>query len=86
MASFYPKDELKSIILSDLSSEKVVKTLSVLEKDFKKVLIDREITQKSVADHFGWSSQYVAQLVKGMTKGPAAERNLKLIKKYLGME
>lgn len=60
--------------------------MSLLEKDFKKVLIDHETTQKAVAEHFGWSSQYVAQLVKGMTKGPAAERNLKLIKDYLGME
>ena len=60
--------------------------MSVLEKDFKKSLIDREITQKAVADHFGWSSQYVAQLVKGMTSGPAAEHNLRLIKDYLEME
>ena len=60
--------------------------MSILEKDFKKILIDRETTQKEVAEHFGWSSQYVAQLVRGMTKGPAAERNLEKVKKYLGME
>lgn len=53
------------------------------EKRFKKKLIDKEMSQKAVANHFGWSSQYVRQLVKGLTVGPAADENLQKIKDYL---
>lgn len=59
--------------------------MTALEKRFKKKLIDKEITQVKVAEHFGWSTQYIRQLIKGQTEGPAAEKNLKLLKEYMGM-
>lgn len=60
--------------------------MTMMEKRFKKKLIDKEMTLKSVADHFGWTSQYVRQLITGTTMGPAAETNLKLVKDYMGMK
>ncbi|WP_061777197.1 helix-turn-helix domain-containing protein [Levilactobacillus senmaizukei] len=60
--------------------------MTVLEKRFKKHLIDKEVTQKSVADHFGWTSQYLRQLMAGKTMGPAADKNLQSVKDYLGMK
>lgn len=57
--------------------------MTMTEKRFKKRLIDKEMTQKQVADHFGWSSQYIRQLIKGMTAGPAADDNLAKVKAYL---
>lgn len=60
--------------------------MSTLEKRYRKRLIDKETTQKQVADHFGWTPQYLRQLVKGLTAGPAAEENLNKVKEYLGMK
>ncbi|GAN37534.1 hypothetical protein [Lacticaseibacillus paracasei] len=52
-------------------------------KRFKKQLIDLELTQLEVANHFGWTSQYVRQVMAGMAAGPAAERNRQAINDYL---
>lgn len=60
--------------------------MTVIEKRFKKRLIDKEMTQKEVADHFGWTSQYLRQLIKGMTAGPAADENLSKVKEFLGLK
>lgn len=60
--------------------------MTTLEKRFKKRLIDKELTQVSVADHFGWTGQYLRQLVAGKTMGPAADKNLQAVKDYLGMK
>lgn len=60
--------------------------MTALEKRFKKKLIDKEMTAVSVARHFGWSSQYLRQLVNGTTMGPAAEKNLNEVKEFLGMK
>ncbi|WP_407893438.1 helix-turn-helix domain-containing protein [Lacticaseibacillus sp. N501-2] len=60
--------------------------MTLIEKRFKKRLIDKEMSQKEVADHFGWSSQYLRQLLKGMTAGPAADANLAKVKDYMGLK
>jgi len=60
--------------------------MSTFEKRFRKRLIDKETTQKNVADHFGWTPQYVRQLIKGLTTGPAANDNLQKVKDYLEMK
>lgn len=60
--------------------------MPVFERRFKKRLIDLNMKQKEVADHFGWTSQYVRQLVSGTTLGPAAEENLKKVKEFVGMK
>lgn len=60
--------------------------MSTFEKRFKKRLIDKETTQREVANHFGWTSQYVRQLIKGLTTGPAADENLQKVKEYLEMK
>lgn len=60
--------------------------MTAIEKRFKKRLIDKEMTQRQVAEHFGWTSQYVRQLVKGMTAGPAADENLTKLKEYMGIK
>lgn len=60
--------------------------MSTIEKRFKKRLIDKELKQKDVAEHFGWTGQYVHQLIAGATLGPAAEENLRKVKEYLGMK
>jgi transcriptional regulator with XRE-family HTH domain len=60
--------------------------MTELEKQFKKRLVDKEMSQKQVADNFGWSSQYVRQLVKGQTSGPAAKKNLAKILEFVGIK
>ena len=60
--------------------------MTAMEKRFKKKLVDKEVTQISVANHFGWTSQYLWQLMSGRTSGPAAEKNLRAVKDYLGMK
>lgn len=60
--------------------------MSMFEKRFKKRLIDKELKQIDVARHFGWSGQYLRQLVAGVTLGPAAKENLQKVKDYLQMK
>jgi len=60
--------------------------MTAIEKRFKKRLIDKEMTQKQVAEHFGWTSQYIGQLLRGATMGPAADTNLAKIKEYMGLK
>lgn len=59
--------------------------MTVQGKRFKKKLIDKDMTQKEVAEHFGWTPQYLRQLIMGMTAGPAADENLQKVKEYLGL-
>lgn len=60
--------------------------MTMLEKRFKKRLIDKGMKQIEVAKHFGWSSTYVKQLVAGATMGPAAEKNLADLKEFMGIK
>lgn len=57
--------------------------MSTMLKRFKKQLIDLDLTQAKVAEHFGWTSQYVRQVMAGMAFGPAADRNRQAINEYL---
>lgn len=60
--------------------------MTAFAKRFKKKLVDLEVTQKSVAEHFGWTSQYLRQLVSGKTMGPAAETNLQKVKDFMDLK
>lgn len=57
--------------------------MSTMLKRFKKQLIDLDLTQAEVARKFGWSSQYVRDLMGGMAAGPAAERNRAAVNAFL---
>ncbi|MEJ6349039.1 XRE family transcriptional regulator [Holzapfeliella sp. He02] len=59
--------------------------MSKQEKEIKKRLIDLELKQIDVINHFGWSKQYFRDLIKGKTEGPAAVKNLKKVCHFLGI-
>lgn len=43
-------------------------------------------SKKDIATYFGWTPNYVYQLFGKRQQGPAVERNLKRIQKYLADE
>lgn len=52
-------------------------------KEVKKALIDKNITQKELADALGYSRQYVCNIINGVvTAQPAMDR----VADYLGIE
>ncbi|MDN6447791.1 MAG: hypothetical protein L0K32_11920, partial [Lacticaseibacillus paracasei] len=69
------KGQLFYKLIDKLNEQEVITGMSTMLKRFKKQLIDLDLTQAEVARKFGWSSQYVRDLMGGMAFGPAAERN-----------
>lgn len=75
LTTFVRNGQLLYKLKDKLNEQEVITGMSTMLKRFKKQLIDLDLTQAEVARKFGWSSQYVRDLMGGMAFGPAAERN-----------